>query len=701
VRRLSTPAFPRNRGSLGVAGGLCVAAILGGAILAQVPAGPWTTSDALRIRSVGEVRISPDGKRIAYTVRSSTRTGRATSQIWIHDAAAGTTSRLGGERDAGLNLAWSPDSQWLAFTGRIDDESGLAVQKMDGAPPLFLARVLGTNHPIPDTGSLIAWSPGSSRIAFVTAVSGPEAADADGDPMVITRYLFKPGASEGLTRFTDNRRLQIMMVDLVSHEPRPLTDDRFINHSLDWSPKGDEILFVSNREADPDRVFNYDIFTVNVARGTVRRLSSTKQAEYHPVWSPGGTAIAMLATKRPLTSSETTMEDTHVWVMKADGTGRREVGAAVDNRQGPPQWSANGAWIGFTVEERGGVRLYRVPAAGGPPEAIAPAAGEQGTVGSWSMSKSGTLAYALTTPGRPAELYVRDGPSPARRVSHLNDDLVSAHKTAPVEPFEFRSADGLDVEAFLTRPIGLSAASKLPMIVVSHGGPHAAAGPEFDLSAQVYAAKGWATLTVNYRGSTGYGQKFADAIFKDQDGAEAADVLAGVDAALARYHWLDSGRLGLEGVSYGGQLTNWIVTRTDRFKAAISTAGISNLVSFNYTAYYHDYLAVEFGSYPHENGLMDLLWERSPLRDVRKVKTPVLILHGENDSDVPITEAEQWYVALKDVGVETVMVRYPREGHGIAEPRHRVDALDRSVAWYEKHFSPPRPVPAAPPVRKK
>jgi dipeptidyl aminopeptidase/acylaminoacyl peptidase len=222
-----------------------------------------------------------------------------------------------------------------------------------------------------------------------------------------------------------------------------------------------------------------------------------------------------------------------------------------------------------------------------------------------------------------------------------------------------------------------------------HGGPHAGQGPAFNLKAQVYASKGWASLMVNYRGSTGYGQRFADAISKDQDGAEAKDVLAGVDAALVRYPWIDATRMGIEGVSYGGQLSNWIITQTDRFKAAIPLAGISNLVSFNYTAYYHDYLAVEFGGYPHERGVMDTLWERSPLRYVNKVKTPTLILHGENDNDVPISEAEQWYIALKDVGVDTVFVRYPREGHGLREPKHVVDGLDRSIAWYEQHFRGP------------
>ena len=236
-----------------------------------------------------------------------------------------------------------------------------------------------------------------------------------------------------------------------------------------------------------------------------------------------------------------------------------------------------------------------------------------------------------------------------------------------------------------------------------HGGPHGQQGPGFNQKAQVYAAQGLASLMVNYRGSTGYGQKLADAIFQDQNGGEAKDVLAGIDAALAKYPWLDASRLGVEGGSYGGQLTNWLITQTDRFKAAIPAAGISNLVSFNYMAYYHDYLAVEFGAFPHEpfepknatlwpkptrpRTIMDALWERSPLRYVSRVKTPTMFLHGENDNDVPIAEAEQFFIALKDVGVETVLVRYPREGHGIREVKHVEDTITRSLAWYRQHFA--------------
>jgi dipeptidyl aminopeptidase/acylaminoacyl peptidase len=380
------------------------------------------------------------------------------------------------------------------------------------------------------------------------------------------------------------------------------------------------------------------------------------------------------------------MEDTHVWTIEGKGGAGREVGATIDNRQGPADWSPDGTELYFTVQERGSVRLYRMPAGGGAVELVMPAADERASVGSWSVAAGGVVACTLTTPSRPAELYVKEGRTPARRLTTITEALLAPKTIAEVEGFTFSSFDGTKVEAFFTMPAGRAAGTRHPMIVTMHGGPHGQQGPGFNAKAQVYAARGWAVLMVNYRGSTGYGQKFVDAIFKDQNGGEAKDVLAGVDAALRRYPWIDPERLGLEGGSYGGQLTNWIVTRTDRFRAAIPSAGISNLVTQNYLAYYHDYLAVEFGGFPHTGRLMDLLWERSPIRYVARVRTPTMFLHGENDNDVSIAEAEQFFIALKDVGVETVMVRYPREGHGLRETTHVVDSIERSIAWYERHW---------------
>jgi dipeptidyl aminopeptidase/acylaminoacyl peptidase len=462
-----------------------------------------------------------------------------------------------------------------------------------------------------------------------------------------------------------------------------LTSGNYYEHSIQWSPSGTELLFVSNHGADPDRVFNYDIFVADVESGAVRQLTRTPNAEYQPSWSPDGKTIAYLGTKRLLTSSETTMEDTHVWIMNADGSNRRELGASIDNRQRAPRWSRDGKSVLTIVQVRGESKLYRVPVDGGAPSVVI---GDRGNVDSWSLTPTGGVVYGFSSPTEPANLRDLLPNGASRDILKLNATLLGDRTIAPVEALTFKARDGITVEAYLTTPPNRAPTKKYPMIVAIHGGPHGAQGPAFNDKAQAYATHGFATLMVNYRGSTGYGQKFADAIFRDQDGREAEDVLSGVDAALAKYPWLDSARLGIEGGSYGGQLTDWLITRTKRFKAAVPAAGIANLVSFNYMSYYHDYLAVEFGSYPHEKDLMDTLWARSALRYVARVKTPVMFVHGENDNDVPIAEAEQFYIALKDVGVPTIMVRYPREGHGVREVKHVIDVIDRSLAWYDRWF---------------
>ncbi|MEW6321617.1 MAG: S9 family peptidase [Acidobacteriota bacterium] len=634
--------------------------------------------DLHRLQSVGDVQLSPAGTHVAYTVTHAEGPGRPSAHAWIRTLATGATTRI--EHASGVR--WSPDGTRIAYFGRTAEGAGLVVAGADGQGARLIAPVTSTNHPLPSSGERVSWAPDGQSIAFVSATPGPEGGDANGDPMVITRYLYKPTASEGETRFNDNRRTHIFVADLASTHVRQITDGVYYEHSIAWSPQGTAIAFVSNREPDPDKVFNYDVFTVAPAGGAITRLTHTKSAEYSPAWSPDGARLAFSGTRRDLTSSETTMEDTHVWVMNADGSGRVELGASIDNRQGAPDWSRDGRHVYFPLQSRGSTHLMRLPAGGGPAETVV---GDAGSLGAWSVGPDDVVAYAFTTPAAPAALRIRTRVG-TETVTTLNGWLAAERAVAPVEAFTFPSFDGTPIEAFLTEPLGRQPGTTHPLIVMIHGGPHGQQGPAFNPKAQVYAGLGWASLMVNYRGSTGYGQKLADAIFGDQNGGEAKDVLAGVDAALARYPWIDGGRIGIEGGSYGGQLTNWIITQTDRFKAAIPSAGISNLVSFNYMAYYHDYLAVEYGAFPHEKGILERLWERSPIRLARQVKTPTLFVHGENDNDVPIAESEQYYIALHDVGVDTVMVRYPREGHGLRETGHVVDALERSIAWYRRWF---------------
>ena len=650
----------------------------------RVNAEALRSSDVLGLRSVTDVQFSPDGSRLAYSVENNDGPGRPYSQIWIVSLGDGKALRIGAEREASSGPVWSPDGGWIAFRGHEGDKSGLMVTRPDGSGRRFLSVMQGTNSPLPSTGNTIAWSPDARKIAFVNSVPGPETELASGDPIVITRYLYKPDDSEGLSHFNDNRRLHIFLADVASGQVQQLTDGTHYEHSIDWSPNGEEIAFVSNREPNEDQFFNYDIFALKVSDRTIRRITATENAEYKPRWSPDGKSLVYQATRRGLTDLETTMEDTHIWMVDATGGNRHEVSGMIDNRQGAPNWTPDGRSICFTVQERGTVSLYRLPTTSGQPEAIVR---DRGTVGSWAVSKDGATAYTFSTPSDTAQLYLMNGQSPVKKLTDLNGQVLAGKQIAEAESFTFISNDNkYDVEAFLTKPLGMTSSSKHPLIVNIHGGPHGQQGPSFNFKNQVYAGRGWATLMVNYRGSTGYSQQFADAVFGDQNGNEAQDVLYGVSAALRRYLWLDRERIGVEGVSYGGQLSAWLITQTSLFRAAIPIAGITNLVSYNYMTYYNQYEQMEFGIFPHQGNLMDVLWERSALKHAAKVKTPTLLMHGENDSDVPIAEAEQYYIALKDVGVETVMVRYPREGHGLREPKHIVDGIDRCIAWYVKHF---------------
>jgi dipeptidyl aminopeptidase/acylaminoacyl peptidase len=644
------------------------------------------STDLYRMRAVTSVQLSPDGTRAAYTVQTNDGPGRPRTQLWVKALPDGAPTQVGAPDARGSDPAWSPDGKWIAYAGKSGEKDALMVVAGDGSgTPRALAETQGTNSPLTFEGRAIAWSPDSKQIAFVSATPGPETELATGDPVVITRYLYKPDAAEGNTRFNDNRRRHIFVVDAAGGgTPRALTTGTNEEHSIDWSPDGREILFVSNREPDPDLFYNPDLFALSVSDGKVRRLTATESAEYQPRWSPDGKSVAFMATHRGLTDLETTMEDTHVWVMNADGTGRREAGASIDNRQASPSWSPDGRWIYFSVQERGHLRLYRLPAAGGKGEAVVT---DPGRVESWSPVRGGGVAYVYASPTDLGQLYLRGETGAARKLTDLNAVALRDVDIAKVEPFTFRSNDfKYDVEAYLAQPIGRTADSKHPMIVFIHGGPHGAQGPAFNFRVQHYAHRGWAVLMVNFRGSTGYGQAFADAVYGDQNGNEAQDVLYGTSAALRRNPWIDRDRLGVEGGSYGGQLSAWLITQTRMFKAAIPLAPIINNLSYNYMTYYNMYEQMEWGVLPHQGNLMDVLWERSALKHVARVATPTMLVHGENDNDVPIAESEQFFIALKDVGVPVVMVRYPREGHGLREPRHLVDLMDRSVKWYEKWF---------------
>ncbi len=424
------------------------------------------SSDLLKLRSVSAVQLSPDATRVAYVIENNDGDGRPYGQLWVMTVADGKSVRFGAERETSGSPEWAPDSKSLAYRGHVGDKSGLVIARADGTGARFIAELPDTNAPLPGAGKSVAWSPDGKRIAFVASTPGPETAAATGDPVVITRYLYKPDAAEGLTHFNDNRRLHLFVVDVASGKVDQLTTGNHYEHSVDWSPTGDELLFLTNRDADEDEFFNYDIFTMKLADRSIRRVTATESNEYHPRWSPDGKMIAFDATKRGLTDRETTMEDTHAWVVNADGSGRREIGAGIDNRQGPPEWAPDSSALLFTVQDRGNTRLYRVALSCGAGQAasrapavpscpVDPLVKERGAVGAFSLVKD-TLAYTFATPADQAELYIRAGSGAPRRVTDLNASLLAGKTLAEVEAFTFVSNDNkFEVEAFLTKPAGI------------------------------------------------------------------------------------------------------------------------------------------------------------------------------------------------------------------------------------------------------
>lgn len=646
------------------------------------------SADLFHLRSVADPQVAPSGRQALFTVQYADRIGAPYTRIWTLDMASGATRPWGSaEGVEGGSPRFSPDGSKVIYRG----DGGLVIANADGSGARQLAPMDDTNHPLPRMGERYAWSPDGTRVAFVSATPSTEP-EMEADPIVITRYWYRP-ARGFPDRFNDNKHLHLFVADVASGKVTQLTDGDYYEHSPDWAPDGRKLLFVSNHEADPDLTYNADIFTIDVATKAVQQITKTKGIEWAPTWSPDGRTIAYSGLKRKFTSSESNMEEPHAWTLDVASGAAKEVGLVIDSTQSRPTWSPDGKWLYFTVQARGSVGLYRLPWQGGTPERIGPPPAMRASVGTFAVAPSGDVIAAMATPGDLPELYAFRGSATPRPLTSLNAELLGRKKIAQVEAFTFKTFDDRDVEAFLTMPIGYDpkAKGRYPLIVVIHGGPHGQQSPAFAFKNQALAAKGYASLMVNYRGSTGYGQSFANLIARDQDGGEGRDVLAGLDAAIAKYPWIDADRLGVEGASYGGQLTDWLITQTTRFKAAIPWAGISNLVSHNYMSVYHDYLQQEYFGKPHEDGINDMLWGRSAIRFVDKVKTPIMLSHGDADLLVNPAEDEQYFTALHDVGVEAIMLRYPREGHGMRETQHIADFLDRSIAWYARHFAAVKP----------
>jgi len=702
--------------------------------------------DILRVSSVGDAQISPNGQWVVYSV-STVEEDKNVSTLWIarvglEAAALGPIPSPSPRRTpppyadwpdihqtprpllpggwTGSNPRWSPDSTSIAFLSQHDDQDGIWIVKLDKPEPRFLTPITTTNFFITYAGETFSWSPDSKRIAYISAKEERTTrSDRSDDPRVIDRIQYK-----SRTSFSDNKRTHVWVVDLERPVRQQLTSGLFYDTAVNFSPRGDEILFVSNREPDPDANNNSDIFAVDLS-GQTRQITQTRGCEYDPVWSPDGRSIAYTATRRDVTTIDSVAEDTHLWVIPAAGGAAKELATDQDRRVRDPQWTPDGNSIVYLAGDHGYTTLFRTNVDGGKVSRFSMFVLDGYLGGAFDLGESkfrteSNSAVALAQPFqitsfsfanrsqtitradgvrmtfampmaltvgnalRPPEVWAGLGISvPMRRLSAHNDSLVRSMRFVLPEEFTFRSADGSEIQGWVMRPPGCSNDRKCPLILSIHGGPHGMYGWAFNSTFQVYVSRGYGVLYLNPRGSNGYGQRFTDGTINEWGGGDYRDLMAGVDEALRRNSWIDGERMGVTGGSYGGFMTNWIITQTPRFKGAVASASLSNLISFYSTSLYQDLIHAEFGGYPWDN--FELLWQWSPLRYVRQVQTPTLFLHGENDNDVHITQAEEMYMALKRRGVETVLVRYPREGHGLREPKHRVDALERTINWFDRY----------------
>ncbi len=722
---------------------------------------PMTAADTLRIANVNDAQISPDGARIVYTV-STTEGNETRTTLWL--ARVGSNyfqvrhsndepRQLLPDDWTASNPRWSPDGKLIAFLATHDGQSGIWVMALADRnrisirkpnsptseatvlahPPRFIAPVRSTNFFITYAGENFAWSPDSRRIAYINATEDANDANdsatrkeqtAD-DPRVINRIQYK-----SRTSFSDRARTHVWLTDVEQSNPRQLTAGAYYDHAVTFSPRGDEIAYLSNHEPDADAVNNSDIFAVNTD-GRTRQITNTKGCEYEPAWSPDGKLIAYTATKRPVTTIDSVAEDAHVWVIDASGGTGRELTAAQDRRARSPRWSPDNRAVLFLANDHGRALVYRIELAdnklssifdapdpqraGCPPPDMLVSPTNSFQVGGFSISalpaqvsSKALIAFTLSTPMLPPEVYVQAAQASCAPNLNSNESANNAEfmgsrvnitgeartyaqaMALPIprlvvpEEINFKSFDGTPVQGWLMKPLDFKEGQRYPLILSVHGGPHGAYGYSFNSSFQVYAARGYAVLYLNPRGSTGYGQKFSDGTINEWGGGDYQDLMRGVDEALRRNSWIDPNRLGVTGGSYGGFMTNWIITQTPRFRAAVASASVSNLVSFYATSLYQDLIHAEFNGFPWDN--YDTLWRWSPIRYVKQAQTPTLFLHGEQDNDVHITQAEEMYMALRRRGVETELVRYPREGHGLREPRHRVDALERTLDWFDHYL---------------
>jgi dipeptidyl aminopeptidase/acylaminoacyl peptidase len=671
---------------------------------------PITIDDYFQIQTVHDPQLSSDGQWVAYTVdKSSLKTDKNESRIWMIPASGGDALPMTAEGASSSHPRWSPDGKFLAFLS----------ERNEGKTQVWLLnRKGGEAQQLTDTAQDVedfAWSPDGRSMVLVLrdptteeldaakekSASHPSgAADSEDKkskskkPWVIDRLQFKVDE----VGYLDHRRTHLYVFGIAKKSATQVTSGDFDDTEPAWSPDSKLLAFTSNRSTpDPDATYNTDIWTVaanNVARSAgapsddkgahLTQVTTNPGIDMSPAWSPDGQSIAYVTMLDPKLFDYATH---HLAISPAAGGPAKVLTLSLDRMVTNPHFSSDGKFIYFSADDDGTQNLLRISVAG--QNLTRPIDGRL-MLNAYSLAPTGDVVAQIATIDRPDELFTIPG-GKLTQITRTNDALFSQLKLSHGEYVHFKSKDGTQVSGYLYKPLDYVPGKKVPTILSPHGGPVWAYYAEFSHFAQLLAANGYAVLFPNPRGSSGYGQDYCKAIFAEWGNKDFQDDMAMVDYAIEQ-GIADPDKLGVGGWSYGGISTDFIITQTTRFKAAISGAGAAEFSSlYGHDQYQKDYEA-ELGL-PWEN---QAAWAKvSPFRNVAKVTTPTLFMGGNIDWNVPILGGEQMYQALKRLGRTTELVVYPDEYHEFSLPSHIQDRLQRDLAWYA-HFVKGDPAPARP-----
>lgn len=646
----------------------------------------FNSLDIFELEYANDPRIAPNGKQVVY-VRNSLdiMKDRTRRNIWSVNAD-GTEHRplISGQQTAYFPR-WSPDSKRIAYLSSHEGSLQLYVRWLDTGQTALVTNLA-------ESPSSIAWSPDGNKIAFSMAVKAsknplaiapqkPEGAQWAPPVKLIDNLVYRADGAG----FLEHSFSHVFVVPSEGGTARQITQGDF-NHQgpLSWTPDSQQLVFSANRNLDWEyQPIETDIFIAAADGSSLKQLTNRIGPDAGPVVSPDGKHIAYVG----FDDRKQGYQLTYLYLMDIDGKNSKIISNSLDRSVQNPSWSGKSK-IFFQFDDRGITKIAS-SSLSGKVSVLASylggtTLGRPYTSGSYTVNHKGNFAYTLNSPQRPADVAVGKGKK-VKQLTRLNQDVLASKTLAKVEELTWNSSfDGREIQGWLAKPADFDANKKYPFILEIHGGPFAAYGPNFSAEVQRFVAAGYVVLYANPRGSTSYGEEFGNLIHHDYPGNDYDDLMSGVDAVLAK-GFIDKDNIFVTGGSGGGVLTAWIVGKTDRFNAAVVAKPVINMSSFvlhaDYVNYFYQYW---FDAFPWEQP--EKYWARSPLSLVGNVTTPTMLLTGEQDHRTPISESEQYYVALKLQKVDTAMLRVPEASHGIANrPSNLIAKVDNILAWFEKY----------------